>query len=84
MRLLLRSPLTRRTQYPRRAINPAMRNLSIPPTSEVLYALTVANSPARPSPEDVLKKSHHAQNGFRNPWEYVMLYDLLDSRSFVA
>lgn len=37
--------------------------------TEVLYALTVAKSPARPSPEDVLKKSHHAKSGFRNPWE---------------
>ncbi|OQE38621.1 hypothetical protein PENCOP_c008G02015 [Penicillium coprophilum] len=68
MRLLLRSPLTWRTQYPR-GIHPAIRNMSTPPTTEVLYALTVAKFPARPSPEDVLKKSHHAQNGFRNPWE---------------
>lgn len=35
----------------------------------VLYALTVATSPARPAPEDASKKSHHAKSGFRNPWE---------------
>ncbi|KAJ5137241.1 hypothetical protein N7476_008690 [Penicillium atrosanguineum] len=38
-------------------------------TTGVLYALTVASSPARPAPEDALQKSHHAQSGFRNPWE---------------
>jgi hypothetical protein len=38
-------------------------------TTGVLYALTVASSPARPAPEDALHKSHHAKSGFRNPWE---------------
>jgi hypothetical protein len=38
-------------------------------TTGVLYALTVASSPARPAPEDALQKSHHAKSGFRNPWE---------------
>lgn len=68
MRLLFRPPLTRRIQY-KRVIHPTIRNMSTGPTTEVLYALTVAKSPARPSPEDVLKKSHHAKSGFRNPWE---------------
>ncbi|KAJ5174618.1 uncharacterized protein N7482_000495 [Penicillium canariense] len=38
-------------------------------TTGVLYALTVATSPARPTPEDASAKSHHAKSGFRNPWD---------------
>ncbi|KAJ5135565.1 uncharacterized protein N7515_004843 [Penicillium bovifimosum] len=43
--------------------------MSTAATTEVLYALTVARSPTRPSPEDVLAKNHHTSTGFRNPWE---------------
>ncbi|KAJ5576871.1 hypothetical protein N7535_003797 [Penicillium sp. DV-2018c] len=43
--------------------------MSTAATTEVLYALTVARSPTRPSPEDVLAKNHHTSTGFRNPWD---------------
>lgn len=40
-------------------------------TAAVLYALTVTTSSTSPGPEDATKKSHHLQEGFKNPWEYV-------------
>ncbi|KAJ5643625.1 N-acyl-phosphatidylethanolamine-hydrolyzing phospholipase D [Penicillium longicatenatum] len=38
-------------------------------TTQILYALTVATTPTRAAPEDASKKSHHAESGFRNPWD---------------
>lgn len=65
MRLHPRLPFIRGYQ---RVCHPT-RNMNTAAANEVLYALTVGNAPTRPSPEDVLEKSHHTKTGFRNPWE---------------
>lgn len=68
MRFLSHAPLFQRA-LSRRTFHPAIRNMNTAAVNEVLYALTVGNAPIRPSPEDVLEKSHHTKTGFRNPWE---------------
>ncbi|ODM14878.1 hypothetical protein SI65_09630 [Aspergillus cristatus] len=44
-------------------------------TAAVLYALTVTTSPTSPGPEDATKKSHHLQEGFKNPWDSWYQHD---------
>ncbi|CAG8940284.1 unnamed protein product [Penicillium salamii] len=67
MRFLSRVPFYKRA-FPHTFRSP-IRNMNTAAANEVLYALTVGNAPTRPSPEDVLEKSHHTESGFRNPWE---------------
>ncbi|OJJ87474.1 putative Zn-dependent hydrolase/oxidoreductase family protein [Aspergillus glaucus CBS 516.65] len=44
-------------------------------TAAVLYALTVTTSSTSPGPEDATKKSHHLQEGFKNPWDSWYQHD---------
>lgn len=68
MRFLSRAQFLQRA-FSRHTFHPAIRNMNTAAANEVLYALTVGKALTRPSPEDVLEKSHHTKTGFRNPWE---------------